>query len=47
MARALMENKDQRVVEVALMVGYSNASYFAQKFRKKYGVNPSEYIKSV
>lgn len=46
MARYLLEEKKARVTEAVLMVGYSDASHFAEKFRKKYGVNPSEYSKN-
>ena len=45
MARFLLENKKLRVTEAALLVGYSDASHFAEKFRKKYGLNPSEYMR--
>ncbi len=44
-ARQLMASKRLRVTEVALLVGYSDSSHFASKFRKKYGMNPSEYLK--
>ena len=47
MAKTLIESQKHRVIEIALIVGYSDASYFAEKFRKKYGINPSEYIKRV
>lgn len=46
-ARFLMEDKKLNVTEAVLLVGYSDASHFAEKFRKKYGVNPSEYAKSL
>ncbi|ABR49927.1 helix-turn-helix- domain containing protein, AraC type [Alkaliphilus metalliredigens QYMF] len=46
MARFLMENKKLRVTETAILIGYSDASHFAEKFRRKYGVNPSEFIKN-
>lgn len=46
MARFLMEDKKLRVTEAALLVGYSDASHFAEKFRKKYGINPSKCIKN-
>ncbi|AOT73260.1 helix-turn-helix domain-containing protein [Geosporobacter ferrireducens] len=46
-ARFLMEDKKLRVTEAALLVGYSDASHFAEKFRKKYGINPSEYTKNL
>lgn len=47
MARLFMEDKKLRVTEAALLVGYNDLSYFAEKFRKKYGVNPSEYSKNL
>lgn len=43
LARCLIEDKGLRVTEAAQLVGYSDASHFAQKFRKKYGINPSQY----
>ena len=46
-ARFLMEEKKLRVTETALLIGYNDASHFAEKFRKKYGVNPSEYVKRI
>ncbi len=46
MARSLMEEQRLKVTEAVLLVGYSDASHFAEKFRKKYGVNPSKYIKN-
>lgn len=45
LARFLMIDGKLSVTEAAVWVGYSNISHFADKFRKKYGVNPSEYIK--
>ncbi len=41
--RLLMEDKNLRVTDAALQVGYSDLSYFAEIFKKKYGVNPSVY----
>ncbi|BDR67145.1 helix-turn-helix domain-containing protein [Clostridium tetani] len=45
LARLYLEKKELRVSEVASLVGYGNMSHFATAFRKKYGVNPSEFIK--
>lgn len=42
-ARFLLEDKKMKVTEAVLQVGYSDASHFAEKFRRKYGINPSEY----
>lgn len=43
-ARLLMEDKKLKVTEAALLVGYNDLSYFAETFRKKYGVNPSQFV---
>ena len=45
-ARFLLEYENLRVTEVARVVGYNELGRFAEKFRKKFGVNPSEYIKN-
>lgn len=34
---------EKRVMEIALDAGYDNASKFAQCFKKRYGMTPSEY----
>ncbi|WP_312200313.1 helix-turn-helix domain-containing protein [Anaerospora hongkongensis] len=44
LARLLLEQKKLNVGEAASHIGYSNASYFALAFRKKFGVSPSEYL---
>jgi AraC-like DNA-binding protein len=41
----LFESGETQVSSVASMVGYGNMSHFSAAFRKKYGINPSEYIK--
>ena len=46
LARDLLEKK-LYVSDVANLVGYGNMSHFAAAFRKKYGVNPSDYIKDI
>ncbi|MDF2565931.1 MAG: rhaR 8 [Massilibacillus sp.] len=46
LARLLIEDQKLRVTEAALLVGYNDLSYFAEKFRGKYGVNPSQYSKN-
>jgi AraC-like DNA-binding protein len=45
LARYLLEEQKLGVLEAVLAVGYSDASHFAVKFRKKFGINPSEYKK--
>jgi len=43
----LLGSGEKSVIEIAFTVGYSNPGYFASQFRKKYGVNPGEYLLSV
>jgi two-component system response regulator YesN len=43
-ARELLLSRDFRVGEVALRVGYGNAHYFSDAFRKEYGLSPRAYI---
>lgn len=45
-ALQLLETGDFKVEEVAKRVGYQNRSAFAVAFRRKFGVNPSEYRRS-
>ena len=47
LAKLFLEEKKFRVSDVANLVGYGNMSHFAAAFRKKYGVNPSEYVKDI
>ena len=42
-ARRLLRESKKSVVSIALEVGYSNPSHFAQLFRRETGVSPSEY----
>jgi len=42
-ARALLEAGGQSVAEVALAVGFSDASYFSRVFRREVGMSPSAY----
>ncbi|WP_416674500.1 helix-turn-helix transcriptional regulator [Egbenema bharatensis] len=43
-ARQLLEERRLNVTEVARTIGFSNRSYFAAAFRKKFGVTPREYL---
>lgn len=44
-ARNLLEAGNAKVSDVVQMVGFRDRSYFASAFRKKFGVNPSIYLK--
>ena len=45
-ARKLLNHYPERsVTDIALEVGYSDARYFSQVFRKRYGITPSEFRK--
>ena len=46
MARLLLEQEKMRVTEAAQLVGYSELGQFAGKFRRKFGVSPSELAKN-
>ena len=42
-ARALLEDTDRNITEVALKVGFSNSSYFGRVFRREEGVSPTAF----
>ena len=42
-AAKLIENKFGNLSEVALEVGFNNPSYFAECFKKQFGITPSQY----
>lgn len=42
----LLLKQGLRVSEVAFQVGYSSASYFSRQYKKKYGISPSQALKS-
>jgi AraC family transcriptional regulator len=42
-AKLQLRETDTSVIEIALDVGYSNPSHFAQLFRKQTGLSPSDY----
>ncbi|OMD39430.1 hypothetical protein BSK56_29555 [Paenibacillus borealis] len=43
-AYRLLENGSSTVTAAAVMTGFSNPSFFAEKFRQKYGSVPSRYF---
>jgi len=42
-AKRLLRETRKSVVDVALDVGYTNPSHFAQLFRRETGLSPSDY----
>lgn len=42
----LMKNTELTILDIALSVGFSGASYYAETFRKSFGVSPAEYRKA-
>jgi signal transduction histidine kinase/AraC-like DNA-binding protein/streptogramin lyase len=42
-AAQLLLNKSDQITQIAYQVGFNNPSYFAECFKKQYGVSPSEY----
>ena len=45
-AAQLIRAKTDNVGQIGYSVGFSEQSYFAKRFRKKYGVSPSEYAEA-
>ena len=45
-AYCLLEDGKCRVSDVAQLVGYNHLGQFAEKFKKKYGITPSECLKN-
>jgi len=43
-AKVLLNACDFNVAQVAYMTGFGTPSYFSRKFKKKYGVLPSDYL---
>jgi AraC-like DNA-binding protein len=43
-ARQLLEERRLNISEIAQVIGFANRSYFASAFRKKFGVNPRDYL---
>lgn len=46
-AVSLLKKKAGNISQIALEVGYSNPSYFAKCFTKKFGCTPSKYVENV
>lgn len=46
-ARALMTEESYPIKEIAKMVGYKHSAHFASKFKKRFGILPHAYLKSM
>ena len=44
-AATLLESGEYTVTEVSDMTGFSSVPYFRQRFKEKYGMSPSEFMK--
>ena len=44
-ARQLLDQGTKTVIGVAHTVGFASRSSFARAFRKKFGVNPAQYLR--
>lgn len=43
-ARQLLQEDTMTIAEVSYTVGFANRGYFAEAFKRKFGVNPSAYL---
>ncbi len=46
-AKRLLEETDQKIMQISVMVGYDNEKHFMKTFKNIVGVTPSEYRKNV
>jgi AraC family transcriptional regulator, transcriptional activator of the genes for pyochelin and ferripyochelin receptors len=46
MAKRLLSSENSNIKDVATSVGYENPSYFARRFKEKYGLYPNEYTRT-
>lgn len=42
-AKELLHNRQLKLIDISLLVGYEDQSYFTRVFRKITGISPSEY----
>ncbi|MEC0331754.1 AraC family transcriptional regulator [Paenibacillus macerans] len=45
-ARALIENNNMTVEQIASTVGYGTAAYFIKRFKETYGCTPGNYLRN-
>ncbi|MNI64042.1 HTH-type transcriptional activator Btr [compost metagenome] len=46
-AKVLLANRDLKLFDIALQVGYGDGEYFSKIFKKTTGLQPSEYRKRI
>lgn len=46
-AKELLDNTQNRITEVAYILGFSSPQYFARVFKRHLGIYPKEYVKSI
>ncbi len=46
-AKEYLDNSECNIYEVAERVGYLDPNYFSRCFKKKYGITPKEYIRTI
>lgn len=46
-AKRLLEETDEKVIDISQMVGYENEKYFMKTFKSVCGVAPSEYQRNM
>ena len=46
-AKVLLAEGSKSIKEIAASTGFSNHGYFAGKFKEKFGILPSDYLKAV
>ena len=44
-AARMIKEKTGNITQIAYAVGFNNPSYFAECFKKQFGITPSEYAK--
>jgi two-component system response regulator YesN len=42
-AKELLKDRQIKLYEIASLIGFSDANYFAKTFRKLEGINPSDF----
>ena len=42
-AKELLENKENKIIDIAERLGYADNHYFSKAFRNYYGISPSQF----